>query len=83
MFTFLPHQLENFDDVVEAISTEIDVVDVSEIAHFEKFKDTLNKVKDIDDVRAVGMVISKMCDIVLEHYKDIMEERVDEDGAEE
>jgi len=80
MFVFLKHQQANFEDVIteislDAISKKIDEVDVIEMEYFEKFKRALTDVKDIDDIRAIGMVISKMCDIVLEHYRPLREER--------
>lgn len=78
MFMFLQHQQDNFEEVIEAISNDVDEVDVIEMEHFDKFKKALTLVKDIDDVRAVGMVISKMCDIVIEHYRPIVEEQEEE-----
>jgi hypothetical protein len=87
MFVFLHHQHENFEKVIELISKDVDEVGVADIIHFDKFRDTLKQVKDIENVRAVGMVISKMCDIVIEHYRELNQEKTDvtaeEPGREE
>ncbi len=67
-FVFLDHQLEKWDEAIALISTDTSFVGAADLQHFEKFKKTVQKVREIDDVRAVGMILSKMCDIVLAHY---------------
>ena len=80
MFAFLGHQSDNFEEVIGLINDEVDEVDVVDREHFEKFREAIVKVKDIDNIRAVGMIVSKMCDIVLEHYEQQDNETVDERG---
>lgn len=70
-FAFLDPQLEKFNEVAELISKDAALVGAAEMQHFEKFKATVQKVREIDDIRAVGMIISKMCDIALDNYKPI------------
>ncbi|MBC2746230.1 MAG: ParB N-terminal domain-containing protein [ANME-2 cluster archaeon] len=82
MFTFLPHQWDNFEKVVESISKEVDVVGVSDIAHFDKFKETLKRVKEIENIISVGMIVSKMCDIVNDVY-DQSEAEIPNNGSQE
>lgn len=67
-FVFLDHQLDKFDEVAGLIGTDTKLVGAADLQHFDKFKKTVQKVREIDDIRAVGMIISKMCDIALEHY---------------
>lgn len=67
-FVFLDHQMDKFNDVVALISADTKMVGVADLEQFEKFKKTVQKVKEIDDIRAVGMILSKLCDIALEHY---------------
>jgi len=68
-FLFLPHQLEKFEEVISTIDPDAELVGLSELSYFEKFKETLTKTREHEDIRSVGMIISKMCDIVLEHYQ--------------
>lgn len=77
-FVFLDHQLQKFDEAIESIQKDTTMVGVCDLAQFEKFKAAVTKVRDIDDIRAVGMILSKMCDIVLAHYKPI-EEKIEQD----
>ncbi len=82
MFTFLPHQYDNFEKVTQSISKEVDVIGVSDIAHFDKFKDVLKKVKEFENIISVGMIISKMCDIVNDHYTRL-ESEISDDSEKE
>ncbi|MCK4815125.1 ParB-like nuclease domain-containing protein [bacterium] len=77
MFMFLPHQQEKFDKMVNLISKEVDLLGVADIEHFEEFKDTVQKVKETDTIISVGMIISRMCEIVNKHYEDTDEEQED------
>jgi hypothetical protein len=83
MFTFLPHQYDNFEKVTESVSKEVDVIGISDIAHFDKFKDVLKKVKEFENIISVGMIISKMCDIVNAHYTQLESEISDETSEKE
>lgn len=70
LFLFLPHQLDKFEEVISIIDPDAELIAISELSYFEKFKDTLTKTREYEDIRSVGMILSKMCDIVLQHYKE-------------
>lgn len=74
-FLFLPHQLEKFDEVISLLDPDTKLVVVSELSYFEKFKETLTQTREEADIRSLGMILSKMCDIVLEHYAEVKKER--------
>lgn len=78
MFMFLPHQQKSFDKAVESISNEVDMLGVGDLDYFDEFKETVQKVKDIDLILSVGMIVAKMCEIVNEHYKEIEEDLVED-----
>ena len=67
-FLFLPHQLEKFEEVISIIDPDSELIAISELTYFENFKQTLTKIRECEDIRSVGMIISKMCDIVLDYY---------------
>lgn len=69
-FFFLPSQLERFDEVTTLITNDTSTVGIAQLEYYEKLREAINKVKDIDDIRSVGMIISKMCEITLEYYAD-------------
>ena len=69
-FFFLPSQLEKFDAVETLISKDTNMVGIAPLEYYEKLRDTIRKVKDIEDIRSIGMIISKMCDIALEYYEN-------------
>ncbi len=71
-FLFLPHQLEKFDEVVDLIEKDTEAIGIADIKYYDKLRDTIKQVKDIEDIRAVGMIISRMCDIVKEYYNEQM-----------
>lgn len=75
-FVFLDHQMQQFNEVIEAISKDTALVGVSDMEQFDKFKAAVQKVRQVEDIRAVGMILSRMSEIVLEHYR-AEEEKVD------
>lgn len=72
---FLPHQLEKFEQVQELIESDstlykkMDMIAVADHRDWAKFKEALAKTTHNENIVAAGMVISKMCDIVLDHYQ--------------
>jgi len=67
-FLFLPHQLEKFEDVISVIDPDSELIAISELTYFDKFRETLTTTREHEDIRSVGMILSKMCDIVLDYY---------------
>lgn len=68
-FLFLPHQLEKFEDVFDTIERDTELVCVSKLDYYDKFKVALLKIRECEDIRSVGMILSKMCDITKEYYE--------------
>jgi hypothetical protein len=68
-FLFLPHQLDKFEEALDAIEPDAELVGISELTYFDKFKAALLKTRECEDIRSVGMILSKMCDIVQDYYK--------------
>ena len=83
MFMFLSHQLESFDKMVNLISKEVDLLGVAELDYFDDFQNTVQKVKDTDTIISVGMIISRMCEIVNKHYEDTDAEIKEDDTKEQ
>lgn len=73
-FLFLPHQLEKFNDVFDVIERDRELICISELEYYDKFKAALLKIRECDDIRSVGMILSKMCDITQEYYEKKEEE---------
>lgn len=69
-FLFLAHQLDAFDEVVSEIDTDTAMIGIADLKQYEKAKEAIQRVREVDDIRAVGMIISKMCDIVMEYYNE-------------
>jgi len=82
-FLFLPHQLEKLDEVIALIDPDTKMVALSELSYFEKFKEALTRTREEADIRSLGMILSKMCDIVLEHYAELKMEREETHKAED
>lgn len=74
-FLFLPHQLNKFDNAIEAVDRDAELIGISELGYYEKFKNALLKTRECEDIRSVGMILSKMCDIVIDHYNKKEEEQ--------
>jgi len=68
-FAFLPNQVEQFNDVMKAIDPQTGILGVSELKHWDKFKEALNQIREIEDIRAIGMAISRMSEITLDYLK--------------
>lgn len=69
-FLFLSHQLEAFDEVTNEIDKDTEMVGIADLEQYEKVKAAIHKVREVDDIRAVGMIMSRMCDIVMEYYDE-------------
>jgi hypothetical protein len=69
-FLFLAHQLEAFDDAANEIDKDTEMVGIADLEQYEKVKEAIHKVREVDDIRAVGMIMSRMCDIVMEYYDE-------------
>jgi len=69
-FLFLSHQLESFEDAANEIDKDTSVVGIAELEQYDQIKEAIRKVREIDDIRAVGMIVSRMSEIVLEYYNE-------------
>jgi len=69
-FLFLSHQLESFDDAANEIDKDTEMVGIAELEQYEQIKEAIHKVREVEDIRAVGMIMSRMSEIVLEYYHE-------------
>jgi hypothetical protein len=68
-FLFLDHQLESFKEASEEIEKDTTLVGAIPMEHYEKFREAIQTVATEAEIVSVGMIISKMCDIVIDHYR--------------
>lgn len=81
-FLFLPYQLDDFHQVIDLIDGDSEMVGVAGIEQYEKLRDMIRKTKEIDDIRAIGMTLSRMSDIVIGFYQQKEERRQNEENKE-
>lgn len=65
---FLGKQKKRFDDVCKLIAADKTVCAVP-LDQFAAFKEAIHKVRKIEDIRSIGAIVYKMCEIVKGHYK--------------
>ena len=78
-FMFLPTQADQFDEVCDRIPQSVDDVALLPLDLVSKFEETMQQLGKRCDIRAMGAVVSKMCDLALEW----IEEHPEEEKAEE
>ena len=64
---FLPSQLEKWDRVLDVLTGDEKEICIIPQEQFEQFKKTVAEVKGVNNIRSIGMALSKMCDIVDEY----------------
>jgi hypothetical protein len=62
-FAFLPSKFEDFEELCKRINKDTETVGVIDIETFEKFRDTISRVSNIEDIRSIGSIISRMVDL--------------------
>ena len=62
-FAFLPHKFDQFEELLKRIPKNTNTVGVLDIETFDKFKDVITKVGEIEDIRSIGSIMSKIIDI--------------------
>ena len=62
-FAFLPSKFEDFEALIQRLNNDTDMLGVLDIDTFEKFRDAVDRVGKIEDIRSVGSIMSKMVDI--------------------
>jgi len=63
---FLPASLEDFQAVADMLSGQEKLVGLCDVEMLPKFREAVKRTSATYDIRALGSVVSKMCDIVLE-----------------
>jgi hypothetical protein len=64
---FMDSQKEAFDDVMKVLEEKSSAY-ASELKHFEKFKLMAQQISGEENVRNIGGIILKMCEVVNEYY---------------
>ena len=66
---FLSNQYSKFDNAVTKI-LDADKYCIAEFKEFEQFKKAIHKVKENENIRNISSIVTKMSEIVIEHYKN-------------
>ena len=61
--TFLPEQMEKFDDLFKAIPKDAQVVGVAHVALFDRFREALLALGKVEDIRSIGAMLAYMVEI--------------------
>lgn len=64
--TFLPYQLDNFNEVIKRLNGNEVIIGVAERSIFDKFKIAVMQVQKTENIKSIGMAIARMSEIVLE-----------------
>ena len=71
---FLPHQKEDFDELLETLDGEEEQVGAVSMDLFKEFQKAVKIVREEADVRSMGTVVHLMAQAALEKYKGSSEE---------
>ena len=63
---FLPASLEDFQLVLDRLSGDERLIGLCDVDVLPRFREAVHRVVKVHDIRAIGAVVAKMCDIVLE-----------------
>jgi len=66
---FLSRQKKNFEDVIALINASADIM-YADLELFDEFKNAIREVAKKEDIRNIGMVISKMSEITKLYYEE-------------
>lgn len=80
VLTFLPSQIEDFLSACNTIPRDAALVNVLPMETYEKFQQTMKSLGHACDIRSLGAILSKMCDIAqefLQHFEPDEEGRAD------
>jgi len=75
-FMFLPIQAEQLDEVCERVPPAVDEIFLMPDTLVEKFERTMQGLGKRCDIRSMGAIVSKMCDIAEEWLEEHPEEEV-------
>jgi len=67
---FLPRQMEDFDEAIEALSPETERVYLADVDDWSDFAETVNAIRDVEDIKSIAAVLSRMCEIVRDTHLD-------------
>lgn len=70
LLLFLPSGMEDFKAVLHLLSGEEQMIALCDIDLLPKFREAVTRVSKVHDIRAIGAVVSKMCDVVLERVEE-------------
>lgn len=79
-FMFLSHQLDKLDEVAEQINST-DAVRIAPLDQFDKFTETIRELSKAENVRNIGSLIERMCEIVSDHVASLKTIKALEENA--
>ena len=80
---FLPLQLKKLDEVVEKLRGDEALVGACDREVYERFKEAVRAVNDQCDIRNLGAVLAKMCDITMEYLDKQAKQQEESENGEE
>lgn len=75
---FLPRQLEQFEDTIDSLSRDTERVYIADVDEWEEFSETVNEIRDVEEIRSIAAVMSRMTEIVNENWEPDTDD--DDDG---
>jgi len=67
---FLPTQKEDFDGIIKRLGDDIEAVYSTNDYDFEKFKESVQRIKGIHDIKSLGTALSKMVEMCNKYMDD-------------
>lgn len=78
---FLKHQNIKFEEALERIESD-EKGYVAPMEEWDKFVESVKKVSKREDIRSIASIVSRMCDIVIDYYKNLPTEKEQQNGKE-
>ena len=64
---FLSDAKDRFDKIAQEVSQKVDGAYIADLERFDQFKTSMLRIGAEYDIRSIGTILAKMCDIVAEH----------------
>lgn len=68
-FSFLPNNLAKLEDLVAAVPKDSDLVGVAPFELFERFRNALIEIGRTENIKMVGAIVLRMCELVEAYLK--------------
>jgi hypothetical protein len=79
--TFLPHQFERFQEIIDHLDGTVNLVGVGAVEGFEEFAKVVANYARIEDIKSVGTTLARLVQMALDEIKAKELLTPDEDGV--